>query len=144
MIKIGGATLGNHDTAIEDIVELQQQGKSLVVVHGGGKVITEWLERQGISSRFIQGERVTDQATLEVVTSVLAGLVNKEIVAAINGLGGRAVGISGVDGALVEGQIEDKEKGYVGMVVKVNTTILNFSWRDIDFSEKIFICGSLF
>ncbi len=124
MIKIGGATLGNHDTTIEDIVKLQRQGKSLMVVHGGGKLITEWLEKQGVSSRFIQGERVTDKATLDVATSVLAGLVNKEIVAAINGLGGRAVGISGVDGALVEGRIGDKEKGYVGVVVKVNTAIL--------------------
>jgi len=124
VIKIGGATLGSHDTAIEDIVKLQRRGKSLVVVHGGGKVITEWLEKQGVSSRFIQGERVTDQATLEVVTSVLAGLVNKEIVAAINGLGGRAVGISGVDGALIEGRIGDKEKGYVGAVVRVNTSLL--------------------
>ncbi len=124
MIKIGGATLGSHDTAIEDIVALQRQGKSVVVVHGGGKLITEWLEKQGISSRFIQGERVTDEATLEVATSVLAGLVNKEIVAAINGLGGRAVGISGVDGALIEGEIREKEKGYVGVVVKVNTAIL--------------------
>ncbi len=86
VIKIGGATLGSHDTAIEDIVKLQGQGKSLVVVHGGGKLITEWLEKQGISTRFIQGERVTDKPTLEVATSVLAGLVNKEIVAAINGL----------------------------------------------------------
>ena len=124
VIKIGGATLGSHDTAIEDIVELQRQGKSLVVVHGGGKLITEWLEKQGISSRFIRGERVTDQPTLEIATSVLAGLVNKEIVAAINGLGGRAVGISGVDGALIEGRIGDKEKGYVGAVVKVNNAVL--------------------
>ncbi|MFC2056766.1 acetylglutamate kinase, partial [Chloroflexota bacterium] len=124
VVKIGGATLGSHDTTIENIVKLQHQGKSLVVVHGGGKLITEWLEKQGISSRFVQGERVTDKATLDVATSVLAGLVNKEIVAAINGLGGRAVGISGVDGALVEGRIGDKEKGYVGMVVKVNTAIL--------------------
>lgn len=124
MVKLGGATLGSHDTAIEDIVELQQQDKSLVVVHGGGKLITEWLAKQGIPSRFVQGERVTDQATLEVVISVLAGLVNKEIVAAINGLGGQAVGISGVDGALIEGRIRDKEKGYVGAVTKVNTTIL--------------------
>ncbi len=124
MVKLGGATLGSHDTAIEDIVELQRQGKPLVVVHGGGKLITEWLEKQGVSSRFIQGERVTDRATLEVVISVLAGLVNKEIVATINGLGGKAVGISGVDGALIEGRIGDKEKGYVGTVVKVNTTIL--------------------
>ncbi len=124
VVKIGGSTLGSHDTTIEDIVELQQQGKSLIVVHGGGKVITEWLAKQGISSKFVQGERVTDQPTLEVVTSVLAGLINKEIVAAINGLGGRAVGISGVDGALIEGRISDKEKGYVGAVAKVNTTIL--------------------
>ncbi|MFC2052342.1 acetylglutamate kinase [Chloroflexota bacterium] len=124
VVKIGGATLGSHDTAIEDMVELQRQGKSLVVVHGGGKLITEWLTKQGISSRFVQGERVTDQATLEVVISVLAGLVNKEIVAAINGRGGRAAGISGVDGALIEGRIGDKEKGYVGEVVEVNTAIL--------------------
>ncbi|MFC1943765.1 acetylglutamate kinase [Chloroflexota bacterium] len=124
VVKLGGATLGNHDTAIEDIVELQRQGKSLVLVHGGGKLITEWLAKQGISSTFLQGERVTDQATLEVVISVLAGLVNKEIVAAINVLGGQAVGISGVDGALIEGRIEDKEKGYVGTVAKVNTALL--------------------
>ena len=124
VVKLGGSTLGDHDTAIEDIVELQRQGKSLVVVHGGGKLITEWLAKQGISSRFVQGERVTDQATLEVVIAVLAGLVNKEIVAAINSLGGRAIGISGVDGALIEGRIGDKEKGYVGEVVRVNTTLL--------------------
>ncbi|MFC1847195.1 acetylglutamate kinase [Chloroflexota bacterium] len=124
VVKIGGATLGSHDTAIEDIVDLQRQGKSLIVVHGGGKIITEWLAKQGIPSRFVQGERVTDQATLEVVISVLAGLVNKEIVAAINGLGGRAAGISGVDGALIEGRIADEEKGYVGEVVRVNTALL--------------------
>ena len=120
VVKVGGSTLGSHDTTIEDLVELQRQGKSLVVVHGGGKLITEWLTKQGISSRFVQGERVTDQATLEVVISVLAGLVNKEIVAGINCLGGRAVGISGVDGALIEGRIRDKEMGYVGAVTKVN------------------------
>lgn len=124
VVKLGGATIGNHDTAIEDIVELQRQGKSLVVVHGGGKLITEWLAKQNISSRFIQGERVTDQATLEVVISVLAGLVNKEIVAAINGLGGQAAGISGVDGALIEGRIRDKKRGYVGVVARVNTILL--------------------
>ncbi|MFC1933163.1 acetylglutamate kinase [Chloroflexota bacterium] len=124
VIKLGGATLGSHDTAIEDIVGLQRQGKSLIVVHGGGKLITEWLTKQGISSRFVQGERVTDEATLEVVISVLAGLVNTEIVTAINGLGGQAVGISGVDGALIEGRIGNKEKGYVGEVARVNAAIL--------------------
>ncbi|MFC1874213.1 acetylglutamate kinase [Chloroflexota bacterium] len=124
VVKIGGATLGSHDTAIEDIVELQRRGETLVVVHGGGKLITEWLDKQGINSRFIQGERVTDQPTLEVVTAVLAGLVNKEITAAINQLGGRAAGISGVDGAVIEGTIKDKAKGYVGEVSRVNPSLL--------------------
>ncbi|MDH5696007.1 MAG: acetylglutamate kinase [Dehalococcoidia bacterium] len=120
VVKLGGATLGSHDTAIEDIVYLQQQGKSLVIVHGGGKVITDWLEKQGISTRFVHGERVTDEATLEVVISVLAGLVNKQIVAAINSLGGRAVGISGVDGGFIQGRIKDEALGFIGTVVKVN------------------------
>ena len=121
MVKIGGATFGSHDTTIEDIVSLQQQGKLLVVVHGGGNLVTEWLSKQGISTRFVHGERVTDKATLEMVTAVLAGLANKEIVAAINSLGGRAIGISGVDGGLIQGRIKDTELGYVGAVVKVNT-----------------------
>ena len=120
VVKIGGATLGSHDTTIEDIVTLQQQGKSLVVVHGGGKLITEWLQKWEISAHFVDGERVTNKTALEVVTAVLAGLVNKEIVAGINSLGGRAIGISGVDGALIQGRVKDKELGYVGTVVKVN------------------------
>jgi len=124
VVKIGGATFGSHDTTIEDIVYLQKQGKPQVIVHGGGNVITEWLTRRGISARFVQGERVTDEATLEVVTSVLAGLVNKEIVAAIIAAGGKAVGLSGVDGALIQGRIKDKETGYVGAVDKVNTALL--------------------
>ncbi len=124
VVKLGGSTLGNHDTTIEDIVYLQQHGKSLVVVHGGAKVSTGWLSRLGIATRFVDGERVTDKATLEVVTAALAGLVNKEIVAAINNLGGRAVGISGVDGALIQAKIKSEEMGYVGAVVKVDTAPL--------------------
>lgn len=124
VVKIGGATLGSQDTTIEDIVTLQQRGKLLVVVHGGGKVVTEWLTKQGISTRFVHGERVTDQATLEIVTAVLAGLVNKEIVAAINNLGGQAIGISGIDGGLIQGKIKDVELGYVGAVAKVNPALL--------------------
>jgi acetylglutamate kinase len=120
VVKLGGAAMGSQDTTTEDIVELQRQGKSLVIVHGGGKVITDWLEKRGISPRFAHGERVTDEATLEVVISVLAGLVNKEIVAGINSLGGSAVGISGVDGGLIQGKIKDEELGYIGTVVGVN------------------------
>lgn len=125
VVKIGGATLGSHDTALEDIVELQKQGKSLVVVHGGGKLITEWLDKQGVPTNFLRGERVTDKPTLDVATAVLAGLVNKDITAAINTLGGKAVGISGVDGSIIEGEIKEKEKGYVGAVTRVNTAVLD-------------------
>ena len=119
VVKIGGVALGSNDTTVEDIVALQRQGKLLVVVHGGGKQVTEWLARLGISTKFVRGKRVTDKATLEVATAILAGLANKEIVAAINNLGGKAVGMSGVDGALIQTRIENKELGYVGEVVKV-------------------------
>ena len=125
MVKIGGATLGSHDTTIEDIVYLQQQGKSLVIVHGGGNLVSEWLSREGIPTRFVQGERVTDKPALEMVIAVLAGLVNKEIVAAINSLGGQAMGISGVDGGLIQSRIEDIELGYVGAIEKINITPLD-------------------
>ena len=124
VVKIGGATLGRHDTAIEDIVHLQHQGKSIVIIHGGGKLITEWLSRQKTPTRFVHGERVTDKASLEVVISVLAGLVNKELVAAINRLGGQAIGLSGVDGTLIQARVKNAELGYVGEVVKVNTDLL--------------------
>jgi acetylglutamate kinase len=120
VVKLGGATLGSHDTTIEDIVYLQQEGKSLVIVHGGGNLVSEWLSRQGVSVRFVQGERVTDKLTLEMVIAVLSGLVNKGIVAAINSRGGQAVGISGVDGGLIQSKMKDRELGYVGEIEKVN------------------------
>ena len=124
MVKIGGAVFDGGDTTIEDVIALQKQGKSLVIVHGGGGSVTEWLERREIATRFVHGERATDVATLEVATAVLAGLVNKEIVAAVNNAGGKAVGISGVDGALIQGRIKDKELGYTGVVVKVEAALL--------------------
>jgi acetylglutamate kinase len=124
IIKIGGSTFGSGDTTIEDIVALQKQGRSLVVVHGGGNALTDWLKRQGLNTQFVHGERITDLPTLEVATAVLAGLVNKEITAAINVHGGRACGISGVDGALVEGTVKNKEMGYVGTITQVNIELL--------------------
>ncbi len=124
VVKIGGSTLGSEDTTLQDIVYLQEQGRPLVVIHGGGKTITEWLGKQGVATSFVRGERVTDEPTLKVVTAVLAGLINKDIVAAINNLGGRAVGISGADGALVRGTVARAELGYVGKVVSVNTDLL--------------------
>jgi acetylglutamate kinase len=125
VIKIGGATFGKHDPILEDIVSLQKTGKSLVVIHGGGNMVTDWLKKQGIATQFVRGERVTDKASLDVVTAVLSGLANKQIVATINTLGGRAVGISGVDGALVQARVSKPELGYVGTVVKVDVAVLD-------------------
>ena len=120
VIKIGGSTLGSHDTTLDDLVALQKKGILTVVVHGGGNKITEWLKKMGVATTFVRGMRVTDAATLEVVIAVLAGLVNKELVAAIMSRGGKAMGLSGVDGGLIHAKIENPELGYVGQVVKVN------------------------
>ncbi len=124
VIKIGGSTFSSGDTTIGDIAALQKKKRPLVVVHGGGSTVTDWLKRQGIATKFVRGERVTDLGSLAVVAAVLAGLVNKEITAALNLFGGRAVGISGVDGSLIESRIKDKEMGYVGSVEKVNKDVL--------------------
>jgi acetylglutamate kinase len=121
LVKIGGSILGSHDTTLQDLVAMQQAGTPQVVVHGGGKVITEWMVRQGVRPRFVRGLRVTDAASLEIVVAVLTGLINKSIVASINALGGRAVGLSGVDGGMLRAGILDPELGLVGRVEQVDT-----------------------
>lgn len=122
--KIGGSTLGSHDTTLADLVELQRRGLQPIVVHGGGALINEWLSRHNVPTRFERGLRVTDAETLEVVVAVLAGLVNKELVASVNGLGGRAVGLSGAEGALLRCRIARKELGFVGEVADVDTSFI--------------------
>jgi len=124
VVKIGGSTLGNHYTTLEDLAELQKQGKSLVVIHGGAKVTSEWLARLGIPTSFVNGLRVTDAETLKVVAAALGGLVNKELVVAIQALGGKAVGLSGCDGNLLGASIKRPELGYVGEIVAVDPTPL--------------------
>ena len=124
VIKIGGSTLGSTDTTMEDLVALQNKKISMVVVHGGAQLVTEWLGRLGISTSFIGGLRVTDKQSLEVVTAVLAGLVNKELVAAIEVLGGKAIGMCGIDGGLTEAEIKRPELGLAGEVINVNVNLL--------------------
>lgn len=120
VIKLGGSTLGSRDTTLEDLVTLQKKGVLPVVIHGGGQEVTDWLKRLGVSTRFVNGLRVTDAATLKVVVAILAGLVNKELVAAIETSGGKAIGLCGIDGGLLQAEIKDTEIGYVGKIVKVN------------------------
>jgi acetylglutamate kinase len=121
VVKIGGSTFGSGDTLIEDLVTLQREGKSLVVVHGGANVLTEWLSRLGIATMIVDGLRATpDVQTLQVVVGVLCGAVNKELVAAIQSRGGRAMGLSGIDGRLIEAKVKNEQLGLVGEVVKIN------------------------
>ena len=123
-IKIGGSTLGRSDTTVEDLVTLQKRGVPMVVVHGGGQAVTDWLGRLGISTSFVRGLRVTDLETLKVVTAVLTGLVNKELVSAIWRLGGKAVGLSGADGGLIEARNRAPELGYTGEELRVDVALL--------------------
>ena len=120
VVKIGGSTLGTNDTTLADLVDLQRKGLRPVVVHGGGKIISAWLERQGIRPKFVRGLRVTDDRTLEVVVAVLTGLVNKSLVSEILALGGKAVGLSGVDGGLLRAEVDSPELGHVGRVTCVD------------------------
>jgi acetylglutamate kinase len=124
VIKIGGSTLGSNDTTFEDLAALQRQGVPCVVVHGGGKVISDWMKKQGIAPRFVRGLRVTDEPSLEIAVAVLTGLINKQLVSAMLARGARVIGMSGVDGAILEATIEDPELGLVGRIAKVNTELL--------------------
>ncbi|MEO8531038.1 MAG: acetylglutamate kinase [Deltaproteobacteria bacterium] len=127
VVKFGGNAMGDDDAMNEfarDIVLMRQVGINPVVVHGGGPMINEMLERLNIKSTFVKGKRVTDKATIEVVEMVLTGRVNQRIVQAINGQGGRAVGLSGKDDNLLLCEFDDPELGFVGKPVSVNVNVL--------------------
>ena len=124
VVKIGGSTLGSGDTTLQDIVWLKSLGVEPVIVHGGGNAITDWLEKIGKPARFVRGLRFTDEETMEVVRMTLAGKVNTELVATLNGLGGRAVGITGLDGLLLQASRLDEDLGLVGKVVGVDLSLL--------------------
>lgn len=127
VVKFGGNAMGDEEAMAEfarDIVLMKQVGVNPVVVHGGGPMINEMLDKLGIKSEFVRGKRVTDQATVEVVEMVLTGLVNKRIVQAIMDEGGRAVGLSGKDDDLMVAEADDPELGFVGKPVEMNVQVL--------------------
>ncbi len=124
VIKLGGSIFASSGTILEDVVTLWKRGIAPVVVHGGGNRVSDWLRRLGISTKLVDGLRVTDAQTLQVVVAVLGGLVNKELVATIETSGGKAIGLSGVDGGLIQARIKDPEMGYVGEIVKVDPSLL--------------------
>ena len=125
VVKIGGSSMAQaKENILEDIVLLRYVGMNPVVVHGGGPEITAWQEKMGIESTFVDGLRVTDEQSIEVVRMVLTGKVNPELVAAINGFGGQAVGMSGEDGPCIlvkpANGAGGADLGLVGEVAQVN------------------------
>mgnify|MGYP002526923103 CR=1 FL=1 len=119
-VKEEGRTLDDPKPIWKDVVEDGKQGVKMVVVHGGGEDDCQWMLSQGIPPRFVNGLRVTDAASLEIVVAVLTGLINKELVSSLHRLGGRAIGISGIDGGLLEARIVNPELGFVGEINRVN------------------------
>lgn len=125
VVKIGGSTFGINETTVEDLVTLQKRNIPIVVVHGGGNTVTEWLKRLNIPTRFVRGLRVTDLESLKVVIAILAGLVNKELVSTIWQLGGKAIGLSGADGGLIMAKNNNPELGYTGEQLVVDASVLS-------------------
>ncbi len=133
VIKLGGHAMGSDeamDSFARDVVLMQQVGVNPVIVHGGGPMINALLTKLDIQSEFVDGKRVTDTATMEVVEMVLAGSVNKRIVQAINGQGGKAIGLSGKDADLMVCDFADKKLGFVGKPIQVNPEFLRGLARD--------------
>lgn len=127
VMKCGGSTLAAlPDAFFEDLRDLQQRGVQPVIVHGGGPAINDTLGKLGIESRFVNGLRVTDEATLDVVEMVLAGRINKEIVRKLTKNGARAIGLSGTDGNMIEAKpvANSDEVGLVGDVSGVKADII--------------------
>jgi acetylglutamate kinase len=141
VVKYGGHAMGDEQTArafAQDVVLLEQTAINPVVVHGGGPQIQAMLEKLGIKSEFAAGLRITDEKTIEIVEMVLAGSINKQIVGYINGAGGKAIGLCGKDGNMVQAKkvtrtVVDPDSniekvvdlGFVGDPEKVDPTILN-------------------
>ena len=124
VIKLGGSALDNQRDALEDIVWLRGLGAYPVLAHGGGPEINQWLARTGLPRRFERGLRVTDAATLDVVRMVLAGKVNGDLVRLLVSLGGRAVGLTGLDGGLLCARQIAPDLGYVGAVTAVDAGVI--------------------
>ncbi len=123
VIKYGGNAMINDDLkqrVMEDIVLLTLIGVKVVLVHGGGPEITDMLKRVGKESKFVDGLRVTDKESTEIVQMVLAGKINKSLVNLLETKGGKAMGICGIDGQMIKAEVKDERLGFVGKITDVN------------------------
>ena len=128
VIKYGGNAMINEQLkqqVMEDIVLLWLIGVKVVLVHGGGPEINETMQKLGKEAQFVNGLRVTDRETVDIVQMVLAGKINKTLVNLIQMKGGHAVGLSGIDGGILEAKMKDEALGYVGIVTKVRPQPIN-------------------
>ncbi len=124
VIKYGGNAMVNESLkqqVMEDIVLLWLIGVKVVLIHGGGPEISTMMEKLGKEPKFINGLRVTDKETIDIVQMVLAGKVNKDLVNLLQTKGGHAIGLSGIDGGILECKMKDEKLGYVGKITKVRT-----------------------
>ena len=123
VVKYGGNAMINEDlkkAVMGDIVLMSLIGIKVVLVHGGGPEITDMLTRGGKKTEFVDGLRVTDEETAEIVQMVLAGKINKNLVNLIQNTGGKAIGLSGMDGHLIEAKVKDERLGLVGDITNIN------------------------
>ena len=123
VVKYGGNAMVNESIkqqVMEDIVLLWLIGVRIVLVHGGGPEISEVMQKLGKEPKFVDGLRVTDKETVDIVQMVLAGKVNKTLVNLLESKGGKAMGISGMDGRLIEAKMKDERLGYVGKITKIH------------------------
>lgn len=123
VVKYGGNAMINDelkDAVMGDIVLLSLIGIKVVLVHGGGPEITQMLKQVGKETQFVNGLRVTDKETVDIVQMVLAGKVNKNLVNLLHHKGGKAIGLCGIDGHMIEAEMLNPELGYVGEITKVN------------------------
>ncbi len=136
VIKYGGNAMINRELqqqVMQDIALLRLIGVKVVLVHGGGPEISDLMNRLGKKAEFVDGLRVTDRETMDIAQMVLAGKINKSLVNLIEAAGGKAIGVSGMDGRLVEARTKDERLGYVGEITKINSSLLS------DLLEKDYI-----
>lgn len=127
VVKYGGNAMINEElkeAVMHDLVLLTTVGINIVLVHGGGPAINQALDKMGVESKFVDGLRVTDKDTVDVVQMVLAGKVNKDLVCKIGNLGGHAIGLSGMDGHMIKCKALDEKHGYVGEIVETNMDVV--------------------
>lgn len=127
VVKYGGNAMINNElkeAVMHDLVLLTTVGIKVVLVHGGGPEINKTLSKIGVESKFVDGLRVTDQETIDVVQMVLAGKVNKDLVCQIGNLGGHAIGLSGMDGNMIKCKPLDDKHGFVGEIIKTNMDVI--------------------